>query len=75
MQMNKEGNKTGQQHGWFVGYIEKGNRKITFESYITDSDKQRIFTSFRARIEAFIRHWYLIDNKFNVLQLKLIISK
>jgi len=60
-QIDKEGNKTDLQHGWFVGYIEKGNRKIMFASHITDSEKQSIFASLRARNEALIRLWYLID--------------
>lgn len=60
-QIDKEGNKTDLQHGWFVGYIEKGNRKIMFASHITDSEKQSIFASFSARNEALSRLWYLID--------------
>jgi beta-lactamase class D OXA-29 len=55
----KTGN--GDQHGWFVGYIEKGKRRIVFASHIVDSEKQNTFASLRARNEAFIKLWYLIN--------------
>lgn len=58
---DKNGNKTDLQHGWFVGYIEKGNRRIVFASHITDDEKQNVFASFRARNEALNRLWYLIN--------------
>ena len=58
---DKSGNKTDVQHGWFVGYIEKGSRKIVFASHIVDSEKQNVFASFRARNEALNKLWYLID--------------
>ena len=60
-QIDKEGNKIDLQQGWFVGYIEKGNRKIVFASLVTDSEKQTSFASHRARNEALIKLWYLID--------------
>ncbi len=60
-QIDKDGNKTDMQHGWFVGYIEKGNRRIVFASHVTDSEKQSTFASFRARNQALIKLWYLID--------------
>lgn len=34
---DKDGNKTDLQHGWFVGYIEKGNRHVVFASHIVDN--------------------------------------
>jgi beta-lactamase class D len=49
------------QHGWFVGYIEKGKRSIVFATHIVDDKKQDSFSSFRARNEALIKLWYLID--------------
>lgn len=49
------------QHGWFVGWIEKGDRVITFADHIADSKKKATFASFRARNDALIRLWYLID--------------
>lgn len=60
-QFDKDGNKTDLQHGWFVGYIEKGNRRIVFASHMVDNEKQNVFASFRARNEALIKLWYLID--------------
>ena len=61
-QFDKDGNKTDLQHGWFVGYIEKGNRRIVFASHMVDSQKQSTFASFRARNEALIKLWYLINH-------------
>lgn len=58
---DSNGNKTDLQHGWFVGYIEKGDRRIVFASHVADSEKESIFASFRARNEALIKLWYLID--------------
>jgi beta-lactamase class D OXA-29 len=60
-QFDKDGNKTDLQDGWFVGYIEKGNRKIVFASHIVDNEKQDTFASFRVRNEALIKLWHLID--------------
>jgi beta-lactamase class D len=60
-QFDKDGNKTDLQHGWFVGYIEKGNRRIVFTSHITDDEKQNVFASFRSRNEALNKLWYLIN--------------
>jgi len=60
-QFDKDGNKTDLQHGWFVGYIEKGNRGIAFASHMVDNEKQNTFASFRARNKALIKLWYLID--------------
>lgn len=56
-----EGNKTDLQQGWFVGYIAKDNRKIAFVSHLSDQDKMSSFASFRARNEALIKLWYIID--------------
>lgn len=61
-QIDKEGNKTNLQQGWFVGYIEKGDRRIVFASHITDKEKQNTFASLRARNEVLIKLWYLIDD-------------
>lgn len=58
---DKDGSKTDLQHGWFVGYIEKGNRRIVFASHMVDNEKQSTFASFRARNDALIKLWYLID--------------
>ncbi len=61
-QINKDGNKTELQHGWFVGYIEKGTRKIVFASHLVDNEKQPTFASFRARNEALNKLWYIIND-------------
>lgn len=61
IQRDHNGHKTDQQHGWFVGYIEKGERRIVFASHIVDHEKQSIFASFRARNVALIKLWHLID--------------
>jgi beta-lactamase class D len=58
---DKDGNKTELQQGWFIGYIEKGNRRIVFASHVADTEKQEVFASFRARNEALIKLWDLID--------------
>ncbi len=59
--LDKDGNKTELQHGWLVGYIEKGERRIVFASHIKDSEKQNVFASFRARNEALNKLWHLIN--------------
>lgn len=53
--------KLDLQHGWFVGWIEKNGRVITFVDHIKDDKKKDIFASFRARNDALIKLWYLID--------------
>ena len=40
------------QLGWFVGWIEKGNRKIVFAYYIEDAEKVEAAAGPRARDEA-----------------------
>lgn len=60
-QLDNNGKKTDLQHGWFVGYIEKGNRRIVFASHMLDKEKQNVFASFRARNEALNKLWYLIN--------------
>lgn len=60
-QLDKNGKKTDLQHGWFVGFIEKNGRTITFASHITDDKKCDTFASFRARNEALIKLYYLIN--------------
>jgi len=53
--------KDDLQHGWFVGWIEKNNRRITFTNHIADTTKQSTYASFRSKNEALIKLWYLID--------------
>jgi len=58
---DKDDNKTRIQHGWFVGYIEKGDRKVVFASHIVDNSPQHTFASFRARGQALTKLWYVIE--------------
>jgi beta-lactamase class D len=61
-QLDLKGNKTNLQHGWFVGYIEKGNRNIVFATHIVDSKKEDSFASFRARNQSLVRLWHIIND-------------
>ncbi len=58
---DKNGQKTDLQQGWFVGWIEKGDRKIMFASHIVDDEKQSTFASLRAKNEALLKLWYIIE--------------
>lgn len=49
------------QHGWFVGWIEKNNRKLAFVHHIADDSKQSTYASFRSKNAALMKLWYLID--------------
>lgn len=49
------------QHGWFVGWIEKDGRIITFANHITDSKQNHTFASYRARNDALLKLFYLIE--------------
>lgn len=62
--LEKNGKKTDLQQGWFVGWIEKNHRKVVFASHVSDSAKRTdSYASFRARNEALIKLWYLINNE------------
>lgn len=50
-----------RQHGWFVGWIEKNGRIITFASHITDVKKQDAIASFKIRDEARNKLWKIIE--------------
>jgi beta-lactamase class D len=55
-QWNKERTKqTDLQFGWFVGWVQKGDRAIVFANYVEDKDKQDTYASFRARDAAIAR--------------------
>jgi len=56
-----DGKKTELQQGWFVGWIERDNRKIVFANHIVDDRKKDVFASFRARNDAMHRLFYLIE--------------
>lgn len=49
------------QQGWFVGWIEKSDRRIVFVNHIVDESKQSTYASFRSKNQALIKLWYLID--------------
>ncbi len=49
------------QQGWFVGWIEKGDRKLVFAHHIADELKQSTYASFRSKNAAMTKLWYLID--------------
>lgn len=51
----------GNNHGWFVGFIEKNNRRIVFATHLIDHKKESGYTSFRARNEALNKLWYIIN--------------
>ena len=53
--------KSELQQGWFVGWIEKNNRKLVFVHHIVDESKQSTYASFRSKNEAMTKLWYLID--------------
>lgn len=53
--------KDNHQQGWFVGWIEKNGRIITFVSHIKDDRKQKAPASFRARNEALNKLWNIIN--------------
>ena len=61
VQIDQNGSKTELQHGWFIGYIQKGVCSIVFVTHIADTNEQNIPASFRARNEALIKLYYIID--------------
>lgn len=51
--LNADGTKNPDlYHGWFVGWIEKGNRRIIFSNHIEDDKKEETFASLRAKADA-----------------------
>ena len=59
--LDKNGNQSALQQGWFVGWIEKCNRTIVFVSHILDKQKHDVFASFRARSQALLKLHFIID--------------
>lgn len=59
--MDSKGHKTKMQQGWFVGYMEKDNKQIVFASHIVDDKEQNTFASMRARNEALLELWPIIN--------------
>ncbi len=50
------------QHGWFVGWIEKEGRAITFANHIVDDKKHDTFASLRARNDSLLKLWSIIND-------------
>ena len=48
-------------HGWFIGWIEKGDRRIIFSNHIEDDKKEEIGASQRAKADAKERLTKIID--------------
>ncbi len=60
-QLHLDRTKKDRQHGWFMGWIEKNGRIITFVEHLKDDKKKEVFASFRAKNDALIKLFYLID--------------
>lgn len=52
---DQKGKQTNCQHGWFVGWIERGEKKIVFATHLEDDAPEKAFASFRAKSEALNR--------------------
>ena len=48
-------------HGWFIGWIEKGDIRIIFSNHIEDDKKEEILASLRAKVDAKERIIKIID--------------
>lgn len=60
--INSDGTKNPDlYHGWFIGWIEKGDRRIIFSNHIEDDKKEEIFASLRAKSEVKERLMIIID--------------
>ncbi|MFM7458266.1 MAG: class D beta-lactamase [bacterium] len=53
--LNKDGTENpDRQIGWFIGWVEKADRKIVFSYYIQDDDKQDTYAGQRAKQELIV---------------------
>ena len=60
--LNSDGTKNPDlYHGWFIGWIEKGDRRIIFSNHIEDEKKEETFASLRAKADAKERLMKIID--------------
>ncbi|MGE9516526.1 MAG: class D beta-lactamase [Solitalea-like symbiont of Tyrophagus putrescentiae] len=51
--LNADGTKNPDlYHGWFVGWVEKGDRRIIFSNHVQDNKKEEIGASLRAKADA-----------------------
>ncbi len=61
--INKDGSKNPDlYHGWFVGWIEKGDQCIIFSNHLEDQKKEDIGAGRRARADAINRLSKIIDH-------------
>ncbi len=60
--INIDGTKNPElYHGWFIGWIEKGDRRIIFSIHIEDNKKEETFASLRAKADAKEKMIKIID--------------
>lgn len=60
--LNADGTKNPDlYHGWFIGWIEKGDRRIIFSNHIEDDKKEEIGASQRAKAAAKEKMTKIID--------------
>lgn len=60
--LNADGTKNPDlYHGWFIGWIEKGDRRIIFSNHIEDDKKEEIGASQRAKADAKEKMEKIID--------------
>ena len=60
--LNADGTKNPDlYHGWFIGWIEKGDRRIIFSNHIEDDKKEEIGASQRAKTDAKEKMTKIID--------------
>jgi beta-lactamase class D len=51
--INADGTKNPDlYHGWFIGWIEKGERRIIFSNHMNDDKKEDMLASLRAKADA-----------------------
>ncbi|CDZ76585.1 Beta-lactamase OXA-1 precursor [Legionella massiliensis] len=53
---------SGQQQGWFVGWIEKDGRVIAFADHMTERKESKVPASFRAKNDALTQLYFLIND-------------
>lgn len=51
----------GLQHGWFVGWIEKQDRRIFFAQLLVDKAPEKTYASFRAKNQFLLKLWDVIE--------------
>jgi beta-lactamase class D len=60
--INQDGSKNPDlNHGWFVGWIEKGDQYIIFSNHLEDQKKEDVGAGKRARADAITRLNAIID--------------